>query len=162
IPQNSLKQIDAVVNLPPRQPPGAPGSGGKIYLYFLIDPFHVTLDTDRTNNLTRVGVPVQIEAPFPDLQTIALSTPASLWPGDTVLAAFSVPNIPPLSAVPVRNNVLGDVTLDNLVNEVTLTGPIVTLPQGPRTYFIGVIIDPLNTIREISEIGTGPSSALEQ
>jgi hypothetical protein len=39
--------------------------------------------------------------------------------------------------------------------------PIVTLPGAPpNTYFLGIIVDPANTIREIREIGQPPSTEL--
>jgi hypothetical protein len=198
VPQNSKIQVNAVINLPPIRPLGFPGSGGKVYFYFLADPLHQVLDTDRTNNLNTAGLPVQIAAPLPDLAAVALDTPPVMqpgdWiqpsikvanfgtvdtapqgpvlvdlvastdtnfgPGDRVLATYVIDNISPLSEVPTTASVLGDVDVEDPINIRTVTGPIVQLPKTGAPYFLGVIVDPLNTIREIHEIGTGPSPAL--
>jgi hypothetical protein len=61
--------------------------------------------------------------------------------------------------------VLGDVNLDHPPNIVTLQTTSAgsqrgTLPTGTG-YFLGVIVDPLNEIRELREVGRGPSSELQ-
>jgi hypothetical protein len=84
-------------------------------------------------------------------------------PGDAILesvdgtrADFTIDNIPALSQAPTRGAFLGDVNLDPAPNIVTLVGPVVTLPTSPGSYFVGLIIDPDDTILEISELGVGP------
>ena len=96
----------------------------------------------------------------PVLVALVASTTPNFGPGSQVLETFTDPNIPPLADVPFREGVPGLVTINDPVNVVTLTGAPVTLPKAPATYFLGVIVDPLNTIRELHEIGRGPSSAL--
>jgi hypothetical protein len=197
IRQNSLAIETESITLP-QQPPGFAGNGGKFYVEFQVDPTHAIQDFNRANNITRIGVPVEIAANLPDLFAIALDTPpvmqpgdtiqpnikvanfgtanpsaqgsfevdlvastdTTFGPGDTVLSRFIVTSLPPLSLVPSTNTVLGDVNITNPLNVVTLEGQPVTLPVSSTGYFLGVIVDPQNNIREIHEIGQGPSSAL--
>ncbi len=79
-----------------------------------------------------------------------------------VLTTFTIDNIAPLSSVPSRHTVLGDSTLDIPANVVTLTGPIVTLPSSPASYTVGLRVDPNNTIREIHELVSGPTTSLQE
>jgi hypothetical protein len=92
---------------------------------------------------------------------LVASTDQNFGPGDTVLQRFTVSTVPPLSTVPMANTVLGDVSINVPANIITLAGGNVTLPTGPSEYFIGVVVDPDNQIREISEIGRGPNPVLE-
>jgi hypothetical protein len=96
-----------------------------------------------------------------DVQLV-LSTDRNFGPGDVILQTFTVDSVPPLSAVPMRNVVLGDVNIDQPENIISLTpdAPL-TLPSGPAQYFLGVIVDPDNRIREISEVGRPFSSELD-
>lgn len=195
---NGVQVVDTTIPLPPIRPVGYPGSGGNIYLYFKLDPTNGTSNINRLHATTNVGLPVQIAAPLPDTQVLALDLPPTIQPGDVViprikvanygttdtnlqgpvtvllvasstptfgpgsaiLSVFSVANIAPLSVVPSSDVVLGDVNLNDPANVVTLTGTPTTLPANTSNYYVGVIVDPLNTIREIKEIGVGPSSAL--
>jgi hypothetical protein len=198
IPPNTDVPIDQVISLPQR-PRGFPGDGGNIFVQLRIDPQKQSLDFDRTNNNFIIKQPVQIAAPLPDLEAIALEVPNSIQPGDTVsvstkianlgtvdtspqgpvtvdlvastsgqfgpgdviLSQIQIANIAPLSEVAATNSVIGDVNITNPANVTEVTFPNVTLPGAPPdTYFLGVIVDPNNTIREIREIGAPPSTAL--
>src|SRR5207249_4340442 len=57
--------------------------------------------------------------------------------------------------------ILGDVNLDPAPNVATLVGDVVTLPTIPDSYFLGLIVDPNNSILEISELVGGASPRLE-
>src|SRR5690606_12853157 len=96
---------------------------------------------------------------------LVASTDQEYGPTDVILASYLIEDMSPLSTVPVSSSfttVIGEQrTIDETANEIILTGPTVKLPPGPAKYFIGVAMDPLNTIREISEIGSGPSTRLE-
>jgi hypothetical protein len=198
IPQNSVLPIDQVISLP-QQPHGFPGDGGKIFVQLRIDANKQSLDLDRTNNKFTIKQSVQIAAPLPDLEAIAMDVPPVIQPGDTVqvnakianlgtvdtapqgpvmvdlvastdtnfgpgdvvLAQVNIDDIQPLSEVPATNSVLGDVNISDPVNVRKISFPIVTLPGAPpNTYFLGIIVDPANTIREIREIGQPPSTEL--
>lgn len=95
---------------------------------------------------------------------LVASTDRNYGPTDVVLARYVITDLPGLSQAPSRRIVLGDVNLDNPPNlttlEVTADGSQVANLPGGRGYFIGVIVDPLNQIRELNEIGRGPSTEL--
>lgn len=110
-----------------------------------------------TVNITQQG-PVTV--------LLVASSDTNYGPTDVILGRYQITDLPGLSQAPQRRTVLGDVTLDNPPNVVTLEtttseSQTVQLPGGSAGYFIGVIVDPLNEIRELHEIGSGPSSALQ-
>ena len=95
---------------------------------------------------------------------LVASTDLNYGPTDVVLAQYVITSLPGLSEAPSTRVVLGDVNLDNPPNLTTLTttfngSKVATLPPG-QSYYIGVIVDPLNQIRELNEIGRGSSSEL--
>jgi hypothetical protein len=94
-----------------------------------------------------------------DVDLVA-STDKNFGPGDTILSKFTVSSLAPLSTVPSFDTVLGNVNITDPANVLTLQGAPVTLPTSATGYFLGVIVDPDNRIREIHEVGQGPSSAL--
>lgn len=82
-------------------------------------------------------------------------------PGDAILDTFLIDNIPGLSEAPTRRLTLGDANLDNPPNIVARAGTVVNLPTSPESYFLGLIVDPNDTIREISELDDGPDPRLQ-
>ena len=200
IPQNSAVQVTGTVALPEQTPRGFPALGQTGYITVQVDSTNAVQDFDRTNNILRRGIPVQIATALPDLQAIALNLPAELHPGDAivpkvkvanygtvdsatqgevvvevvasldpnfgpgdqVLTTFTVPSIPPLSEAPTARPLLGDVNLfdPNNVVELVADQPV-ALPTTPGFYYVGVVVDPFDTIQEISEIGRGPDSRLD-
>lgn len=188
-PQNSFQQIEGVVSMPRTRLRRFPGSGGTVYAYFKIDTARLTPDANRLSNVNRVGVPILLAPPLPDLEAIALdlppvmqpgdavqpwikvanfgtvdtapqgplvvdlvaSTDTAFGPGDIILAQFTLDSLPPLSLVPTRGIVPGDVNVETPANVVTLQGPVVVLPPMPAVYNVGVIVDPFNTIREVGQ-----------
>lgn len=189
--QNDIRQISQTLTLPER-PPGFPGDGGKIFVHFQINPTQTrgVVETDYTNNISKTS-PVQIQAPFPQLEAVGLDVPPFMQPGDTiqpnihvanlgpadtlpqgpvtvalvasvdrkfgpgssVVALYQVDNISAISTAPSQNRVFGEATLDVPNNVVTISGAPVTLPVRPRNYFLGVVVDPSNTIKELGKIG---------
>ncbi|MEO6811403.1 MAG: hypothetical protein ABI353_20015 [Isosphaeraceae bacterium] len=91
-PQNSFQQIEGVVNMPQTRLRRFPGSGGTVYAYFKIDTARLTQDTNRANNVTRVGVPILVAAPLPDLQATALDLPPVMQAGDAIQPWIKVAN----------------------------------------------------------------------
>ncbi len=91
---------------------------------------------------------------------LVASTDPFFGPGDQVLTTYTVDSVPPLSLAPMQRAVLGNVNIDDPVNVITLPTQLVALPLSPAQYYIGVIVDPENVIREISEIGRGPDPSL--
>jgi hypothetical protein len=77
-------------------------------------------------------------------------------PGDIVVGEYQIDSLPPLAQVPASRAVLGDVNIDDPDDVVVLTNTTsgestVPLPEG-ETYFLGVIVDPFNQIRELNEL----------
>ncbi|RUL87725.1 hypothetical protein [Tautonia sociabilis] len=93
---------------------------------------------------------------------IVASQDRNFGPGDIILGTFTVENIPALSLAPTKGFVPGDANLTDPPNVVRLVAdqPVV-LPDTGSPYYVGVVIDPLNEIQEISEEDAGPSSDLE-
>lgn len=73
--------------------------------------------------------------------------------GDSTIAQYTIDNLLPQSDVPTTNYILGDANVDPGRNVTTLIGSNVTLPADPNVYYIGVVVDPDNQIRELSETG---------
>ncbi|CAN5733490.1 hypothetical protein BH23PLA1_BH23PLA1_07330 [soil metagenome] len=202
LPQNSLTRVTGVVTLPEFVPRGFPGIGQTGFITVQADPNFQVRDLDRTNNILRRGIPVQIAQPLPDLEAIALDLPPVLNPGDTflpklkvanfgavstaeqgpvvvqvvaafdapfygpgseILATFVVEDIPGLNLAPTPRLVPGDANLFDPPNVVTLVADApVTLPLLSSTYFVGVAVDPFDTILELSELQFGPDPRLEE
>lgn len=80
--------------------------------------------------------------------SLVASQDQKFGPGDSVLATYTVANIPAASDAPTAVAGIGDQNLQPGANVVTLNTLTVALPRRPGTYFLGVKIDPLNTIDE--------------
>ena len=185
VSQNSVVQTTQTITLP-SQPAGLPGDGGKVYLYFVVNPTGAVLESDDTNNMSG-PVPLLIEAPLPELEAVAFDVPSSLQPGDTIVPTvrvgnfgtvaspaftvwvvasttptfnagsqpveeFTFPSIPPISDVTSKTPVFTDANLDPQENIVTLTGNPATLSLTPGKYYLGVVVDPFNQVKEIGKV----------
>jgi hypothetical protein len=72
-------------------------------------------------------------------------------PGDAVIGSYTLTSLPGQSQVPTTSNLAGDENLVPPANYNTTTlGPL-RLPTTPGRYFIGVIVDPDDTIEERTE-----------
>jgi hypothetical protein len=89
--------------------------------------------------------------------------------GSSIVAFYTLPEgIPGQSSTPTKINARHHGRLfgpNGSVNNVTparnvetFTGPPVTLPTSPNTYFLGIVIDPNNTLTQLSL----PANRLEQ
>ncbi|WP_435019247.1 hypothetical protein TA3x_001192 [Tundrisphaera sp. TA3] len=72
-------------------------------------------------------------------------------PGDAVLGSYTINSLPALSQVPTTSFLSGDENVTPPANYNTTTLAPLQLPTTPGKYFIGVIIDPNDTIQERSE-----------
>lgn len=81
-------------------------------------------------------------------------------PGDAVIGSYTLTSLPGQSQVPTTSNLSGDENVVPPSNYNTTTLEPIRLPTTPRKYFIGVIIDPNDTIRERTE--TTPNLQLRQ
>lgn len=179
VTQNSLEQLTASFTLPAR-PPGFAGGGGKFFVRFEVN----------TSYLSR-PVPVMVTSQaLPQLRAIALYTPKTMQPGDTIapviqvenlgtastqdqgpltvalvasvtptftlgssiVAEYTVDNIPGVSRTPTRGDyktfAKNVITPPN--NVVTIDGAPVTLPASPGVYYLGVVVDPAGSFRQLS------------
>jgi len=71
---------------------------------------------------------------------------------DNLVANGTAINIPGISAIATRGNVLGDVNQTPPINVATISLPPVTLPTSPRTYYLGVVIDPNHQLKQLSTV----------
>jgi hypothetical protein len=72
-------------------------------------------------------------------------------PGDAVIGSYTIASLPGQSEVPTTSDLSGDENLEPPANYNTTTLAPLQLPSKPGKYFIGVIIDPDDTIRERTE-----------
>lgn len=98
--------------------------------------------------------------------TVEVALVASTTPdfnlGSSILATYTLTNIPSQSTAPLKGRVKTfRVARTNLTpnnNVVTITGDVVTLPASPESYYLGVIVDPYHKLTQLS----APSDALEE
>lgn len=101
----------------------------------------------------------------PVLVLLVASSDKNFGPTDVVVGRYVIDNIPPLSTVPQSRAVFGDVNVVPPNNVVTVSTTEdgeqnLTLPTGGN-YFLGVVVDPFNEIRELDEVGRFPSPRLQ-
>jgi hypothetical protein len=78
------------------------------------------------------------------------------------IATYTVPNVPAQSLVPSQGVVLGDANVDPTQNLVTIAGDPVALPTKWKTFYLGVVIDPLGTIKQLSNVSqSGGASSFQ-
>ena len=99
-----------------------------------------------------------------DLQgplTVALvASPTPVLSSQSVeIATYTVPDVPAQSLVPSKGVVLGDANVDPTQNIVTIAADPVTLPTTWKTYYIGVVIDPAGTIKQLSNVSQSGKAA---
>ncbi len=72
--------------------------------------------------------------------------------GSSIVASYTVDSIPAVSETPTAGNfkTFAKHIINQPNNVVTITGSAVTLPASPRTYFLGVVVDPNGSINQLS------------
>jgi hypothetical protein len=129
----------------------------------VMQPGDTIVPTIQITNIGTAPAPAGVEVALvasvsPDFNLgssiVALYTLSSTIPGasDTPVKT-SLRHHPRLSGL---NSTVNNVTPGN--NVATFTGTAVTLPTSPSTYYLGVVIDPYNTLNQLSL----PSNRLEQ
>ncbi len=90
------------------------------------------------------GEPIQV--------ALVASTTPNFTVGSSIVALYSLEtNIPPASAVPPGGLIAAfSQTVSPLDDTFTFTGPAVTLPTSPATYYLGVVVDPYGKIAQLS------------
>jgi hypothetical protein len=84
---------------------------------------------------------------------LVASTTRKFNTGSSILATYTVTNIPGNAQVSTGSTNFAVTNLNPQQNTVTITGTPLTLPTTPRVYFIGVVVDPKHTIKQIHQIG---------
>ena len=127
-----------------------------------MQPGDVIAPTIKIANYGTVNT--NLQAPITVL--LVASTDQNFGPTDIIVGKYVIESLPGLSQAPSARTVLGDVNLDDPPNVATIDTTTdgdrtVTLPSSGTGYFLGLIVDPLNEIRELHEIGVGPDSSLK-
>ncbi len=179
VSQNSLEQLAAEFTLPSR-PAGFQGPGGRFFVRFEVNssylsrpvPVRITnyvlpelraisLYTPPTMQPGDTIAPViQIEnlgtAPTDTQGPLTVALVASVTPsftiGSSIVAEYTINNIPGVSQTPTRGDyktfARRNLTAPN--NVVTINGSPVTLPTMPANYYLGVVVDPNGSFRQLS------------
>lgn len=87
--------------------------------------------------------------------TVALvaSTTPTFNSGSSIIATYSIANIPGETSVSTAESFLGDANQTPQSNVYTLSAAPVTLPVSPRVYYLGVVIDPYHQLNQLSVVG---------
>ncbi|WP_422925190.1 hypothetical protein [Singulisphaera sp. PoT] len=113
---------------------------------------------DPTIQVANVGTTAtSIQGPV----TVALvaSVDRKFGPGSSIVGLYQVANIPAISTAPSKSDSLDNSQNINQPNNiVTISGSPVTLPTRPGKYYLGVVIDPNNQIKQLGRIGRVRSS----
>jgi hypothetical protein len=112
-------------------------------------------DTIQPNiRLTNIG-PADTNLQGPLTVALVASTQPFVNSGSTIVAEYTVANIPGATAIATSGNALSDANQTPGANTVDIVGTPVTLPVSPKTYFLGVVIDPFNQIQKITNFRHG-------
>lgn len=87
--------------------------------------------------------------------TVALvaSVNKKFGPGSSIVARYQVANISSISTQPVNGQIFSQQTVNTPNNVATIVGAPVTLPIKPNRYYLGIVVDPNNTIKQLGKIG---------
>ncbi|GAC1474061.1 MAG: hypothetical protein NVSMB9_23750 [Isosphaeraceae bacterium] len=83
---------------------------------------------------------------------LVASTTPKFNKGSSIVALYRVPNIPGVSQVSTKVPVFSNANLNPQKNIVTIAGSPVTLPRGPARYYLGVVIDPSNKLKQLAKV----------
>lgn len=99
--------------------------------------------------------PVDTSLQAPVTVALVASVDRKFGPGSSVIALYDIGNISGINTAPSQNRGFSNArtTLDPQNNVVTINGVPVTLPESPRNYYIGVVVDPTNTLTQLGRIG---------
>ena len=66
-------------------------------------------------------------------------------------------NLPGISSIATKGRELGDANQSPPDNVATISLPPVTLPTSPRTYYLGIVIDPNHNLKQLSGVSSAAS-----
>jgi hypothetical protein len=120
---------------------------------FSAPPFMQPGDTIQpTIEVANLG-PADTQPQGPVTVALAASVNRKFGPGSSIVALYKVANISAISTVPTKDQLFGTSSINVPNNVATIHGTAVTLPIKPRTYYIGVVVDPTNSIKQLGKIG---------
>ncbi len=94
---------------------------------------------------------------------IVASQDKNFGPGDKVLATYTIANLPGQSNAPTAGlPVLGDANLQPGSNIGTLGGLTFRLPASPKTYFLGVKVDPFHQLKQLGNHSSAKFDVVEK
>jgi hypothetical protein len=96
----------------------------------------------------------------PVIVDLVASVTRSFTLGSSIVASYEITSIPAVSQTPTLGNfrTFARRIVNSPANVVTIVGPPVTLPTSPATYFLGVVMDPNRTLKQLSL----PANSFEQ
>jgi hypothetical protein len=98
--------------------------------------------------------PADTAAQGPVTVALVASTTPTFNSRSTIVASYTVANIPGIQNVPEQSPTIAPLnSLTMPANSVIIAGTPVTLPAFPKNYFLGVVIDPNLTIKQLQRIG---------
>jgi hypothetical protein len=88
----------------------------------------------------------------PVIVDLVASVTPSFTVGSSIVASYEITSIPSVAQAPTRGNfrTFARQIVSPPANVVTILSPAVTLPTSPAQYFLGVVIDPNSTLRQLS------------
>jgi hypothetical protein len=176
--QNSVVLVSGTFTLPSR-PAGF--NGHKFYVRLLANATGSVVEADEGNNVSEAKRVSVVGAALPELRATSLGVPSTMSPGDTITPTISIANLGTaptgdlvqvaLVASTTKSFTVGSsiVALYDITTSIpsessaanyvyTFTGPAVTLPTSPSTYYLGVVVDPYGKITQLSY----PKNVFEQ
>jgi hypothetical protein len=129
-----LPAIQAIgLDVPPVMQPGD-----------LIAPY-IQIANYGTTDITPAN-PLQVD--------LVASLSPTFGPGSSILAQFTVDNLPAQAKAPNKDQSFAPTILGTPANVVTIGGFTILLPNTPGFYFLGVVTDPNGQIPQLQKIGT--------
>ncbi|MEO1228805.1 MAG: CARDB domain-containing protein [Myxococcota bacterium] len=138
-----------------------------LYLGVIVDIFSAVPETSETNNIRRTQNPISFVFPIPDLEAQIVATATSAAAGEQLAVTRLISNTGVADAttfdytyylssnptITTDDTPLNTFQLNLPVNSDDYAIDVVDLPVSvsPGTYFIGLIVDPANTITEVSD-----------
>jgi subtilase family serine protease len=188
IASGTSQTIDLPFTIPLNDAHGHPWPTGNYYFFALLDSQGQVTELNEQNNNLQIMGPVLISAPAPDLTVVRIDAPASAGVGEIapvyrVLKNIGIkdasdvvyryylsanqtitPDDIPLAIVSGTMPVLDGHLAMLTAGQVDAATELVQVPGTvtPGTWYIGVLIDPDNTVLELDETNNGLATSTVQ
>jgi hypothetical protein len=168
--QNSVVLVSRTFTLPSR--PAGLGAHNRFYVRLVANATGSVVEANAENNISEAKPVSLVSAALPELRATSLGVPSTMSPGDTITPTISIANLGTApSGEPVQVALVASTTKSFTVGSsivalydittsipaessaadyvYTFTGPAVTLPTSPSTYYLGVVVDPYGKITQL-------------